>query len=627
MSSLGGQAGRPDREPRSLGYSRMSLDAIDWSALRHAYGPATDVPALLRDLTRRKRCHDAAGELDSALYHQGTAVPAAATAALPFLVQAASNRRVRCRPAILELIAALAEESRIHAGSTFVDPGWRPAFRRSLPELLTLLADDDPAIRAEAGTAVASTCDDQAQTADALRNRWAVELDHPVRVWLILCIGRLHRRPETGVVPAADLAWLRARLRDPHPEARLAAAMAADGLPGRPLGAPDVALVADGLRHVEEATWSLTSNYQGLDSVVQWCARQFDPQLWAWAVPALIGEPAAPRRLAAVELAAEVLWRGREHTDLLIPMIAGRLTDLQPRVRESAAHLLAAVGQPARPYADQLAALLTDHTRRHEHRGRISEVAVWALVRLGDPRCLPPLLDRLTRRRTPFGKGVTGHNDLPTLDEVLARLPGHGDVLLPALLDWLDRRADEGRTDGLYSTLESYTQCLAAWGPAAAPVVPKLIPLLDQPYSRPEIQVLGRIGPAAAEAAPALRSIVANPAREPLIRLAAAASCALIGMPDLDLDPSVIASALDDPTTADDAARYLGDIGPATRRHIPALRTLIRSDRHPPFPVAEAGYALWKLTGDPDEVVPFLLPLISLDHPWGFGGWVAAAAE
>ncbi len=64
------------------------LDTIDWAALTHAHGPATDVPRLLRAFlsadadVRGQSC----AELHETIWHQGTVYPASA-AAVPFLCE------------------------------------------------------------------------------------------------------------------------------------------------------------------------------------------------------------------------------------------------------------------------------------------------------------------------------------------------------------------------------------------------------------------------------------------------------------------------------------------------------------------------------------------------------------
>jgi hypothetical protein len=62
------------------------LDAVDWSALEHAYGAATDLPELLRQAATEsaEEAEEALRELYGCIMHQGTVYPATA-AAVPFL--------------------------------------------------------------------------------------------------------------------------------------------------------------------------------------------------------------------------------------------------------------------------------------------------------------------------------------------------------------------------------------------------------------------------------------------------------------------------------------------------------------------------------------------------------------
>ena len=64
------------------------LDDVDWSGLHHAYGPATDVPDMLRGLLsddRDVRMHAWEG-LGSAVHHQGD-VYDSTVSVVPFLLQ------------------------------------------------------------------------------------------------------------------------------------------------------------------------------------------------------------------------------------------------------------------------------------------------------------------------------------------------------------------------------------------------------------------------------------------------------------------------------------------------------------------------------------------------------------
>jgi hypothetical protein len=115
------------------------LDAIDWSGLEHAYGPAEDVPAQLRDLCSEDA--EARGKALHALYgnifHQGSRYQATA-AAVPFLSRMAADVSLPDRHEYLTLLAALAigyDESHLPAGLDVT--GWRrelAEFRARDPE-------------------------------------------------------------------------------------------------------------------------------------------------------------------------------------------------------------------------------------------------------------------------------------------------------------------------------------------------------------------------------------------------------------------------------------------------------------------------------------------------------------
>ncbi|MGY4393268.1 hypothetical protein [Streptomyces sp. TE12347] len=89
------------------------LDRIAWSELHHAYGPAEDVPDLLRALTAstEEAAAEAEQELWGSLVHQGS-VYEATVAAVPFLARLAAAG-VR-RASLLGMLGAVAESTDEH---------------------------------------------------------------------------------------------------------------------------------------------------------------------------------------------------------------------------------------------------------------------------------------------------------------------------------------------------------------------------------------------------------------------------------------------------------------------------------------------------------------------------------
>lgn len=82
------------------------LGSINWSSLGHAFGPAHDVPKLLRELANADASirDEAAAELCSNIYHQGS-VYEATSAAVPFLSELARADLPDPGPVLMVLLA------------------------------------------------------------------------------------------------------------------------------------------------------------------------------------------------------------------------------------------------------------------------------------------------------------------------------------------------------------------------------------------------------------------------------------------------------------------------------------------------------------------------------------------
>lgn len=95
------------------------LTDIPWASLRHAYGPAGDVPGILRAILDgdQKTAKEAASELFGNIWHQGTVYQATAPA-VPFLARlAAAGCRTATLAGLLGCIAESTDESGIEPGS------------------------------------------------------------------------------------------------------------------------------------------------------------------------------------------------------------------------------------------------------------------------------------------------------------------------------------------------------------------------------------------------------------------------------------------------------------------------------------------------------------------------------
>jgi hypothetical protein len=85
------------------------LDSVDWQHLTHAYGPATDVPDVIRALVSadKETREQALYELYGTIWHQGTVYQATAYA-VPFLIELLKDKMVQDKDGILDLLSCIA---------------------------------------------------------------------------------------------------------------------------------------------------------------------------------------------------------------------------------------------------------------------------------------------------------------------------------------------------------------------------------------------------------------------------------------------------------------------------------------------------------------------------------------
>jgi hypothetical protein len=219
------------------------LDRIDWSKLGHAYGPATDVPGLLRQLAsadiddRKNAMHELYGNI----WHQGTVYEASAHA-VSFLIELLQAEDVGGKDEILILLADLAQGTSYHdvhqdhpilkqeAGK----PEWQLKIQKELVWVrnvkaavkagqntyLGFLADTEPALR-EAVTFLLAALDRPApDVAERIWGRFEKESEERVQASLLLGFGTLGESSES------NLRRLQATLASaPSKSLRLAAAM------------------------------------------------------------------------------------------------------------------------------------------------------------------------------------------------------------------------------------------------------------------------------------------------------------------------------------------------------------------------------------------------------------------
>ncbi|MCM2416907.1 HEAT repeat domain-containing protein [Streptomyces sp. RKAG293] len=581
------------------------LGDVDWAALRHAYGAADDVPGMLRDLYRPGRAAAAADDLLTHVHHQGGAVCSSAPAALAYVVAAAADPAIagEVRLELLDLVESLADAANT-AAPRFVSAAWPAAWDRAVTDLLRLLDDPVAVHRAAVADALAQAHQRADEVIAALRTRWALESTPRTRLRLIDAVGSLivHAAEQRGF----SVGWLRELMDGAEPSVRLAAVQALRrALPGR--DDPAYArTVADVLSGSEPAMWR--PGRGTAEATVVWAVGLLgeDRAGVAAATHRLLGHPDPSVRAGALRAAAQALSRRRSAVPELLPAVARSLSDPEPDNRLFAARVLGMCGHAARPWADALAAMVTDDgepylpARSH---------AIWALSRIGDVRCVPPLVRGLAQARLGFAYHASHADGWWTyelsLTEVAAGLSAHADVLLPPLRARLAAASalDERRV---------LCQVLEAWGAAAAPAIPDLLGLLDTHAAVWALDALAAIGPAAAQAVPRerLRALLdAPPADQPFApRSLALAYGRLTG----DREPALalLIPQLGEPYDQQNAAVLLAELGPPGAAYAGRLRELLTVHQEGWLPL-RVGEALWRITGQADEVVPVLVRAIA----------------
>jgi hypothetical protein len=197
------------------------LDDIDWAALEHAYGSAEDVPEILAAL----RCADpdqrewALDRFYVGVHHQSD-VYDSTVACMPFLVETLLSPNAGDRVAIAELLASICR-----CGADDLPDGLEPGaddaclayvlqaravLNGYLPQLRTLLADPDPALRREAPYLLAGCTDWWPRAVGDLLPLIPEEPDPVTRAALIE-LAVLVAGHQRGVAPPAQLVTRLAR--------------------------------------------------------------------------------------------------------------------------------------------------------------------------------------------------------------------------------------------------------------------------------------------------------------------------------------------------------------------------------------------------------------------------------
>ncbi|GAB2830323.1 hypothetical protein GCM10022221_31300 [Actinocorallia aurea] len=364
------------------------LDDIAWEGLEGAYGPAGEVPGLLRDVAAGgDEAWGALAELRATILHQGSVCSATAPS-VPFLAGFLDGGEVTA--GVLWLLGDMAD---------IVDPEVpelaevRAAVTCLADRIVPLLADPDALVRGIAAYALAKCPARAADSVAALRARFAIE-DDPVAAGNIVIA-------EAALARGGELVGT--ALGDGRATVRGAAALAAAGVgrdrggrrPG--LGWPGAAAVA-AVRDCFAAADPWLER-PGIDDVpvnlgypwgwdpVEDLVENVPPPVVPDVVGAVLASSSPPVRRAALSAAHAALYADgparlpSPHRERLADVLGRALAD--PDNRSAAVRALALAGPAASGTADALAA-----------SGESAAVPV--LAALADPRWRPLAIAHLT---------------------------------------------------------------------------------------------------------------------------------------------------------------------------------------------------------------------------------------
>ncbi|MEK9522729.1 PBS lyase [Streptomyces sp. NPDC087908] len=634
------------------------IEEVDWASLGHAYGPADDVPELLRGLASADPAEreTALDGMYGAVHHQGD-VYDSTLACIPFLLELVADPAVEDRGCIVELLTSIGgieldddeEIDELDAeGEEFIPAAnyamAAAAIAAGADVFLGLISDPDPEVRLAAPCALASLHPEPARALTLLRERLTVERDTEVRLALVAAVGRIALRHASLRTETVDwLDWLARAAQDPG--LRLAAlAQRARCAPGDipedivpwvtglleeirtsgPAGGGERVATPTLIGQVRElleehaagrpAPWTeelLRTLHAALDDRVDDRIALIEAQLRS---------PDWGQRSDAIWLCGGLIrvWRGRYEE--IVRLVGAQLDDPEPRLREAATSFLERLFELGGPAADALAARLAvgpagaaptgpggsgagDRGTRGggAQGGRFvgrsgRDGALLALARAGDTRAVPLLARALE-------EGEVRRELLYAMDGL-----GPSAAMLAPLLR--RRLAEVELDERLYDRAAPLLYALGAVrGSQAVPEVLRV--LRGAPANRRDwvreaaLRTLAAFGPAARKAVPDMRRLLGA---ESATVATAAARALWAAEGDLGEVLTALERWLRPGVSGADwcsAAQALGEIGPAAASTAVALRPgLAARDL---WVRVRSAAALWRVSGDAATALPVLV--------------------
>lgn len=627
------------------------IDEVDWASMEHAYGPADDVPHLLRGLASDDPAEREAA-LDGmygAVHHQGD-VYACTLACIPYLFELVVDPGVQDRGSVVELLTSIGgfdldeddeaeiDEDEIEGAANYAMAA--AAVTAGADVFFELVADEDPGVRLAAPLALATLHRHPVRVLALLRERLPVEPAEEVRLALVEAAGRvaLRHRPLAERVGR----WLgRLAERADSPGLRLAALAqlarcSPDGLPG------DVVPVVSGLlREMRaaphgEAVPGQDAERDGAAGTASGGGRSAraeeaeapddgapgaesvdaEPPQGADAEPADADAVAAEPADAAAADPEPVACRGEQ---VAAPTLVGQVRALSAQENAGsgapwAADLLRTLHVGLDDRVADRTALLADQLRSPDRRQRIDAVRMsGGLIRAwrGSYEELVALVGEQLADPDPRLAEAASH----VLEELFSLAAPAADALAARLAagpeGWV--RTWASGPPGLGSTVKA----LARLGDARA--LPALTAALELPRVPHDVgAAVVHLGAAARPLAGVLRRRLAEvELDEGAYDRASPLLAGLTGLRAGEAAPEVLRVLRGAPEYRGEwlrtaALRALGSFGPAAREAVPELRVLLR--RPGTASATEAAEALWAIAGDAEAVLPVLIEGLQSDQ-------------
>ncbi|ONI75236.1 hypothetical protein ALI144C_41625 [Actinosynnema sp. ALI-1.44] len=608
------------------------LDDVDWASLRHAYGPAVEVPELVRGLVSDDPAEReiALDGMEGGVHHQGS-VYDSTVAVIPFLLETVGTAGLPGRGEILKLLSNMGSAGLAALPDDPLRRAAAVAVAQARPVLLRLLADPDRDVRVAVARTLLVCRADVAGVVTAMRARLAVETDAEARLAVISALGVFGGRGESRADIAADLVSVMAG--PGQARERLAALTELAILEPARLPQDTVATVTDlvvatyasGVPVPEPVDFT-TNTLRGFIRKAE--AEREGPIRRTRDLDRLIAEVSAalgalvPERTRlirslltvddwecrydAVHAAGPLIqyWPG-DHREL-VEDLGAKLTDPHSWVRRKAAETLQLIGESAAPAADCLVAVLdalprepAEYVYTGEQRavilrgGYLANSFHPALVALANTR---------DERALPLIQWALEHPEMPTSTGTLIGRFGTAAAHLVPLIRRRIRELPTGQPfDGRQSDL---VHALGKIGPAAATAMPELLSLPPEHWL---LRTLAEMGPAAVAAVPTLRSLLDHDDRSVVMEVANA-------LWHIEGDPTQVlpayARCLDgDENAAISAAAGMAMVGPAAEPYLPQLRALLDRPDDYGWLRLRVATALWRIAADTETTVPLMIAL------------------